>query len=214
MDADESVRDYLNELERLAQRATPAQATEIVADVREHIEAAFAEAGVRDAETARAILDRLGPAESIVGSADDGGMASLTGGYQPSQAHGWRHSFARFGPWAVGAAAGALGLALYLPPMTTVGFPAPLLPILVVPLVFAVALLRRPGGAEFLAAALGVAGALTIALAMSAPLSCPQGEFSSGCTGPRLAPMVLPSLGMIILGALILRTRRNRHAGQ
>ncbi len=74
MDAEALVRDYLDRLETEARRRTPEQADEIVGGVREHIEAALAEAGRRDEATIRMVLDKLGSPEAIAaaGTAEDG----------------------------------------------------------------------------------------------------------------------------------------------
>ncbi len=66
MDAEGLIREYLDRLGTLARERTPEQAEEIVAGVREHIEAALAEAGRRDEATVRTLLDGLGSPEAII----------------------------------------------------------------------------------------------------------------------------------------------------
>lgn len=79
--------------------------------------------------------------------------------------------------------------------------------ILLVPLLagapVAIALARRPGGLDFFAAVAGVCGAILVALSLAAPLSCPAGEFSPECTGPAVSPIMLPGLGLVIVGLLL-----------
>ncbi len=73
MDAEGLIREYLDRLEVLARERTPDQAEEIVAGVREHIEAAVEEAGRRDEATVRTLLDGLGSPEAIIaaGASED-----------------------------------------------------------------------------------------------------------------------------------------------
>ncbi len=209
MDAEALVRDYLGRLEAEARRLTPREATDLVADVGEHIEAALAAAGSRDAATVREILDRLGPPEAIVAAAaadEEGsaaGPASVRGGDAPAPSRGRR--LTSWAPWLLGALAGTAGVVGGFPLIATHGLAAPFLPFAALAALLVVLIARRPGGLAFLAATLGVAGALMIALAMSVPLSCPSGEFSSECSGPRLAAMIVPSLGLVVLGALLTR---------
>ena len=66
MDDDALVRDYLGRLEAAAWPLTPDRRTELLGEVREHIETALGEAGQRDQATVRNVLDRLGRPEDIV----------------------------------------------------------------------------------------------------------------------------------------------------
>ena len=68
MDADVLVRDYLGRLEAVASSLGTDRRTELVGEVREHIDAAIGEAGRKDEVTVRNILERLGPPEEIVAS--------------------------------------------------------------------------------------------------------------------------------------------------
>ena len=76
------VRDYLGRLEAAAWPLPVARRTELIGEVREHIDAALSEAGSRDEVTMRNILERLGPPEEIVAAeAESGAAAPLpTGG--------------------------------------------------------------------------------------------------------------------------------------
>lgn len=103
---------------------------------------------------------------------------------------------------AVGAAVGIVaGFAVL--PATSV---SPV-PILLVPLVagapVAVLIARRPGGLYFFAALAGACGAILVALSLAPGLSCPVGEFSSECVRPAVAPILLPGLGVMIVGLLL-----------
>lgn len=66
MEADALVRDYLGRLEAAAWPLAAERRAELLVEVREHIEAALAEAGSRDEVTARNMLERLGAPEEIV----------------------------------------------------------------------------------------------------------------------------------------------------
>ena len=66
MDADGLVRDYLGRLEAAAWTLAGDRRSELVGEVREHIEVALTDAGRRDEVTVRNVLDRLGPPEEIV----------------------------------------------------------------------------------------------------------------------------------------------------
>lgn len=66
VDADVLVDDYLLRLEAAAARLAFDRRAELVAEVREHIDAALAEADRRDEPTVRNVLERLGSPEEIV----------------------------------------------------------------------------------------------------------------------------------------------------
>lgn len=66
MDVDALVHDYLSRLEAAASPLPLPRRVELAAEVREHIEAALAEAGRTDEVTVRNILERLGSPEEIV----------------------------------------------------------------------------------------------------------------------------------------------------
>jgi hypothetical protein len=78
MEADELVRDYLGRLEAAAWPLGADRRVELVAEVREHIESALAEAGHRDEVTTRNALERLGVPEEIV-AAEMGGERPASG---------------------------------------------------------------------------------------------------------------------------------------
>lgn len=66
VDADVLVDDYLLRLESAAARLQADRRAELVAEVREHIDAALGDAGRRDEPTVRNVLERLGSPEEIV----------------------------------------------------------------------------------------------------------------------------------------------------
>lgn len=200
MDADALVRDYMRRLEDAAQQAVPEQAADLVADVREHIETALAQADRSDEAAVRTILDRLGSPDAIVAAAAE---SLREGGRGSARLPDASEALRRFGPWALGAVAGVVAVLAWFPMLVSYGFPTPALPLIVPAVVLAAVILRRPGGLAFVASALGVAGALSIALAVSVPLSCPDGEFAATCSGPRLGPLIFPSLGLVALGLLM-----------
>ena len=76
MDGDNLVREYLGRLEAAAWPLAADRRVELVAEVREHIEAAVSAAGRSDEVTVRNILERLGPPQEIVGSEGERGAAS------------------------------------------------------------------------------------------------------------------------------------------
>lgn len=73
-DTDRLVEAYLRRLETTAAALPADERDELVADIREHIDAALAQEG-RDEATVRTVLDRLGPPEDIVASASAGSPA-------------------------------------------------------------------------------------------------------------------------------------------
>lgn len=66
MDTDPLVRDYVGRLEAAAADLPAGRRAELATEVRDHIEAALADAGGADEVTVRNILDRLGSPEEIV----------------------------------------------------------------------------------------------------------------------------------------------------
>ena len=66
MDAEALVVDYLGRLNAAAESLPPSRRAELAGEVRQHIEMALAEAGVRDEVTVRNVLDRLGRPDEIV----------------------------------------------------------------------------------------------------------------------------------------------------
>jgi hypothetical protein len=78
MDTEGLVRDYLGRLEAAAWTLAGDRRSELVGEVREHIEVALTDAGRRDEVTVRNVLDRLGPPEEIV-SAEVGSDAAPSG---------------------------------------------------------------------------------------------------------------------------------------
>jgi len=66
LDADVLVRDYMGRLAASAAGLSVQRRAELTDEVREHIDAAIAEAGRSDEATVRNILDRLGPPDEIV----------------------------------------------------------------------------------------------------------------------------------------------------
>jgi uncharacterized membrane protein len=68
MDGDMLVREYLGRLEAAAWPLAADRRIELVAEVREHIEAAVSAAGRGDEVTVRNILERLGLPQEIVAS--------------------------------------------------------------------------------------------------------------------------------------------------
>jgi uncharacterized membrane protein len=75
MEADALVSEYMGRLEAAAQPLPADRRGELVAEVRDHIESALAEADSRDEVTARNVLERLGAPEEIV-AAETGGDGS------------------------------------------------------------------------------------------------------------------------------------------
>ena len=84
MDADVHVREYLGRLEAAAAVLPVNRREELVAEVREHIDAALAEAGSADQATVLNILERLGSPEEIV--AAEAGPVAMPGGAPGSSA--------------------------------------------------------------------------------------------------------------------------------
>lgn len=74
MDAETLVRDYLGRLEAAALPLPPNRRAELAGEVRQHIEMALDEAGVRDEVTVRNVLERLGAPDEII-AAEQGSAA-------------------------------------------------------------------------------------------------------------------------------------------
>ena len=66
MDAETLVRDYLGRLETVSASLPVERRGELLAELREHIELALAEAGSSDEATIRNVLQRLGSPDEIV----------------------------------------------------------------------------------------------------------------------------------------------------
>lgn len=198
MDGEALVRDYLRRLEEAAQRAVPDQADDLVADVREHIDAALA-ASSGDADAVQTVLDHLGPPEALVDAAAPAGPEPTRQG-EPSARPA--RAVVRAAPWILGGMGGVIALAAWLPTLSRTGLPPAAVLVLAPVLILAAFTLQRPGGAAFLAAAAGVAGALVIALALAVPLLCPDGEFAASCSANRIGPVLVPGLGLVVVGLL------------
>lgn len=69
MNPEDLVVDYLRKLDVAARGLPAARRAELGAEVREHIEAALADAGSRDELAVRNVLERLGPPEEIASEA-------------------------------------------------------------------------------------------------------------------------------------------------
>jgi len=77
VDGEALVRDYLGRLDAAAWPLKVDRRAELLAEVREHIETALAEAGQRDEVTVRNVLERLGlPEEIVAAEAEAGGAAA------------------------------------------------------------------------------------------------------------------------------------------
>jgi hypothetical protein len=70
METDHLVDDYLRRLEHAAAHMQRAHRTELVADIRGHIETALAQEQAVGEAAVRNVLDRLGPPEEIVEAAE------------------------------------------------------------------------------------------------------------------------------------------------
>jgi hypothetical protein len=70
MEADHLVDDYLRRLEHAAAHMQRARRTELVAEIRGHIETALAQEQATGEAAVRNLLDRLGPPEEIVEAAE------------------------------------------------------------------------------------------------------------------------------------------------
>ena len=70
METDRLIDDYLRRLERAAAHMQRARRTELVAEIRGHIETALAEEQAAGEAAVRNVLDRLGPPEEIVEAAE------------------------------------------------------------------------------------------------------------------------------------------------
>jgi hypothetical protein len=72
MDADALIADYLGRLRAASWPLPAARREELQGEVAEHIDAALADAGARDAVSVRNVLERLGAPEEIVATEGDG----------------------------------------------------------------------------------------------------------------------------------------------
>jgi hypothetical protein len=70
METDRLIDDYLRRLEHAAAHMQRARRTELVAEIRGHIETALAEEQAAGEAAVRNVLDRLGPPEEIVEAAE------------------------------------------------------------------------------------------------------------------------------------------------
>ena len=70
MDTDRLVDDYLRRLESAAAHLQRSRRAELVAEIREHIEAALREEDAAGEAAVRNVLERLGPPEEIVDAAE------------------------------------------------------------------------------------------------------------------------------------------------
>ena len=115
MDTDVLVRDYLGRLEAAAAALPLARRTELAAEVRDHIDAALAEAGRSDEVTVRNVLERLGSPEEIV--AAEAGQAGTPDGAAPASGGGVAGTGSRWGAVEVTALVlvGLAWPALFLP---------------------------------------------------------------------------------------------------
>jgi hypothetical protein len=80
MDPDSLVRDYLARLEAAAAVLPADRRTELVDDIREHIDCALAEADPMDEAAVRNTLERLGSPNDIVAAEGDGPPATPDSG--------------------------------------------------------------------------------------------------------------------------------------
>lgn len=93
------VRAYLARLEAEARRLPAARRTELIEEIRGHIELALDEAGSRDEAAVRTALDRLGSPEAIVDA--EAGAASSA---DPERSGGTSAAAQRWGAVEVAAA--------------------------------------------------------------------------------------------------------------
>ena len=115
MDTEVLVHDYLGRLDTAAAALPVHRRAELMAEVRDHIDAALAEAGRSDEVTVRNILERLGSPEEIV--AGEAGQAGGPGGPVSPSAAGVAGAGSRWGTVEV-IALSLLGVAypaLFLP---------------------------------------------------------------------------------------------------
>ena len=76
MDTDRLIDDYLHRLEAAAAHLQRSRRAELVAEIREHIEAALREEDAANEVAVRNILERLGPPEEIVDATEPASMVS------------------------------------------------------------------------------------------------------------------------------------------
>ncbi|OGO56571.1 MAG: hypothetical protein A2Z32_00875 [Chloroflexi bacterium RBG_16_69_14] len=82
MDPETMVGEYMKELEAAAVRLEPDRRAELIAEVREHIDLALAEAGGSDEAAVHSVLGRLGSPDEIV-AAETGGDRPTPGAESP-----------------------------------------------------------------------------------------------------------------------------------
>jgi hypothetical protein len=70
METDRLVDDYLSRLEEAAAHLQRSRRTELIAEIREHIDAALREEDAASEVAVRNVLERLGPPEEIVEAAE------------------------------------------------------------------------------------------------------------------------------------------------
>jgi hypothetical protein len=76
METDRLIDDYLRRLEHAGAHMRPARRTELVAEIREHIEMALRQEQAAGEAAVRNVLDRLGPPEEIVEAAEPASLHS------------------------------------------------------------------------------------------------------------------------------------------
>lgn len=168
------------------------------ATVRTHLSHIYAKLGVRGRVELLARMQQDGPTsigqrvQPEVLDGDEPGTTSTL------EVRPWRSILIS----TVGALVG-IGAGFVLLPATAVSPPAVLLLPLLAGTPVAVVIARRPGGFYFFAALIGACGAVLVALSLAPGLSCPAGEFSSECTRPAIAPILLPGLSLMIVGLLL-----------
>lgn len=177
------------------------------ATVRTHLSHIYAKFGVRGR------LELLGRLHATT-SAPDEPQVPVEAGTRGLPTNDWKARVAALGPVimsvigaVVGAAVGWIAI-----PATATTPPVVLLIPALAGTPFAIAIARRPGGLDFFAAVVGVAGAILVALAIAPGLSCPDGEFASSCVRPAVAPILLPGLTLVILGLLIAAEAARRRS--
>jgi uncharacterized membrane protein len=100
MQPDALVQDYLGRLEAASWPLAADRRGELIGDVREHIDAALAEAGRRDEITTRNVLERLGAPEEIVAAEVDSERGRGAGWTRPPDAS---RTDSRWGPLEIAA---------------------------------------------------------------------------------------------------------------
>jgi DNA-binding CsgD family transcriptional regulator len=180
------------------------------ATVRTHLSHIYGKLGVRGRVELFALLQRSSP-----WSRDHSVPPEAHDGHVPAKAS--RLELGAQRPILIAVVGALVGIAagIVLLPATAVSPPAVLLLPLLAGAPVAVVIARRPGGLDFFAALIGACGAVLVALSLAPGLSCPAGEFSSECVRPAIAPILLPGLGLMIVGLLLAgyaKRRGNAHA--